>query len=834
MASKPRARPAHAPGPTYLAYTPNGNKLITVGLNNVVRIFTTGSDAEPVNIDVVQDSHTAVAATNDFFLTGSEDGSVCKYSLFTHSLEEVLVRSTLAIRDISISPDGLWAAVASDELVVKIVNTYDMTRVMYLRDQTRPVKHVSFDHSGSNLAVSCSDGMVYIYSLSSEEPKLVKRLDGLIKIMETDSQASSKVTWHPDGRALCAPTPTKIVQVVSRSDWSNQKTFKADGRGDITAATWSPNGALLATASDDLSIILWNTSTQQPVIKFNSDREPVLALAWHPTENLLSYTTNDGELYMHASIIPQEHEHLLRKTLVSAPFLNERPTEDAMRTLVNGGSRPGAQRRAGTPDSLDDILGDDGLSENGDAFIVDDDGAGYAEEMNGNGKRPGEHIAYPPSKRPQQYGGARWQPRLHDPFQPGSTPWRGNRRYLCLNLTGFIWTVDQDTHHTVTVEFYDRAAHRDFHFTDPFLYDKACLGEHGAAFSCPSSDQHPSLVYFRPHETWTSRTDWRTQLPAGEEVTSLSLSTSFVVVTTSKGYVRVYTLYGLPFKVYRQKSTPAVACASWRDYVLTVGNGPIGGDGTAKLVYTIENVKRDEVCQSEDIIPLPEQSELQSVFWSDRGDPCIYDSEGVLLVCLHWRTPGQAKWVPLLDTNQLDRLASGRKEEAYWPVAVAMDKFHCIILKGGEKYPYFPRPLLSDFEFKIPVTARDEENQDESEESDVQKLEEQYVRSSVLLSLQDDLVNHTHATHAQKTEAAQRELDVDKVLLQLLAAECREGEERGMKALELVSLMKDRSGKMLEAAVKIAARFERDVLGEKISALAERRLVGLADEEEEL
>ncbi|KAG9719235.1 sepB protein, partial [Aureobasidium melanogenum] len=370
-------------------------------------------------------------------------------------------------------------------------------------------------------------------------------------------------------------------------------------------------------------------------------------------------------------------------------------------------------------------------------FIVDDDGAGYAEEMNGNGKRPGEHIAYPPSKRPQQYGGARWQPRLHDSFQPGSTPWRGNRRYLCLNLTGFIWTVDQDTHHTVTVEFYDRAAHRDFHFTDPFLYDKACLGEHGAAFSCPSSDQHPSLVYFRPHETWTSRTDWRTQLPAGEEVTSLSLSTSFVVVTTSKGYVRVYTLYGLPFKVYRQKSTPAVACASWRDYILTVGNGPIGGDGTAKLVYTIENVKRDEVCQSEDIIPLPEHTELQSVFWSDRGDPCIYDSEGVLLVCLHWRTPGQAKWVPLLDTNQLDRLASGRKEEAYWPVAVAMDKFHCIILKGGEKYPYFPRPLLSDFGFKIPVTARDEENQDESEESDVQKLEEQYVRNSVLLSLQD-------------------------------------------------------------------------------------------------
>lgn len=48
---------------------------------------------------------------------------------------------------------------------------------------------------------------------------------------------------------------------------------------------------------------------------------------------------------------------------------------------------------------------------------------------------------------------------------------------LGLNLTGFVWTVDQDTHHTVTVEFYDREYHRDFHFTDPYLYDKACLSK---------------------------------------------------------------------------------------------------------------------------------------------------------------------------------------------------------------------------------------------------------------------------------------------------------------------------------------------------------------------
>jgi chromosome transmission fidelity protein 4 len=314
----------------------------------------------------------------------------------------------------------------------------------------------------------------------------------------------------------------------------------------------------------------------------------------------------------------------------------------------------------------------------------------------------------------------------------------------------------------------------------------------------------------------------------------MSLSESCIVATTSAGYVRIYSLFGVPLKMYRQKSTPAVTCASWRDYVMTIGNGPMGGDGITRLLYTIENVKRDELCQSEDILALPSGAGLKSVFFSDKGDPCMYDSTGVLLICLHWRTPGQAKWVPLLDTKTMERLASGKKEETYWPVAVANDKFHCIILKGGEDSPYFPRPLLSDFDFRVPVSENTPVD-DDGEDTDVaqqKNLEEQYVRTSLRHSLVSDLVEHTNATSAQKSEVPALEREVDKVLLQLLANECREGEERGMKALEIATLMRDRTGQMLTAAGRIASRFQRDILGEKITQLAERRLVGLVDDDE--
>ena len=51
------------PGPTYLAYTPDGKRLVTAGSNNAIRVYTTGSDGEPVNVDDCQESNSAVVAS---------------------------------------------------------------------------------------------------------------------------------------------------------------------------------------------------------------------------------------------------------------------------------------------------------------------------------------------------------------------------------------------------------------------------------------------------------------------------------------------------------------------------------------------------------------------------------------------------------------------------------------------------------------------------------------------------------------------------------------------------------------------------------------------------
>ena len=120
----------------------------------------------------------------------------------------------------------------------------------------------------------------------------------------------------------------------------------------------------------------------------------VTNLAWHPTKNSLSFTTSDGELFIYDNFIPKDHESLLQKPLQAAPIfpgpLGE-ISSNVQRTTLADRSKDAIQRaaRRGTPDSLDDILGGD--EEMGD-FVDDDDGAGYAEDVNLYGKRPNGHL----------------------------------------------------------------------------------------------------------------------------------------------------------------------------------------------------------------------------------------------------------------------------------------------------------------------------------------------------------------------------------------------------------------------------------------------------------
>jgi chromosome transmission fidelity protein 4 len=131
----------------------------------------------------------------------------------------------------------------------------------------------------------------------------------------------------------------------------------------------------------------------------------------------------------------------------------------------------------------------------------------------------------------------------------------------------------------------------------------------------------------------------------------------------------------------------------------------------------------------------------------------------------------------------------------------------------------------------------EEEEEDETPQTNESKQldhEQTFILSSTLHSQLLSTLSSTRPTTTQKQALQTLETSIDRALLQLLGLECLAGEDHGMKALEIVGLMRDANGKMLDLAGKVAGRYGREVLGEKIRELAERKALAREEDDDEL
>jgi WD40 repeat protein len=82
--------------------------------------------------------------------------------------------------------------------------------------------------------------------------------------------------------------------VVPEIPLMSQRVIKAHA-SEILDARYSPNGRIIATASNDKTVVIWNTTVQSPVmIRTLPHSHWVFAVAWHPDGVELLTASLDG------------------------------------------------------------------------------------------------------------------------------------------------------------------------------------------------------------------------------------------------------------------------------------------------------------------------------------------------------------------------------------------------------------------------------------------------------------------------------------------------------------------------------------------------------------
>jgi len=92
---------------------------------------------------------------------------------------------------------------------------------------------------------------------------------------------------------------------------------------------------------------------------------------------------------------------------------------------------------------------------------------------------------------------------------------------IAFNMLGSVSSVRHDEEiSTIHVEYHDRSVLRPYSFTDHRNYSMASLCELGAVFACEGSSENnvKSTLYFKPVETWATKSDWHVELNDDENV----------------------------------------------------------------------------------------------------------------------------------------------------------------------------------------------------------------------------------------------------------------------------------------------------------------------------
>jgi WD40 repeat protein len=199
------------------------------------------------------------------------------------------------IKSIDFSRDGRFMIVSSSDDSGGIVTVSDTNSgsEVFRRPIEHKIKSAALSADGKLAAVGAYGGDILIWDLARGQ-QVGPPLKGLDKVGSGDVIVYA-VAFSPDAHAKrVAAGGTNQFAVIWDLNGRERREQLEEHNGSIRAVEFSPNGAILATASGDNTILLSNPATGQPLGPLLiGHRGPVVALAFSPDGKMLASGSED-------------------------------------------------------------------------------------------------------------------------------------------------------------------------------------------------------------------------------------------------------------------------------------------------------------------------------------------------------------------------------------------------------------------------------------------------------------------------------------------------------------------------------------------------------------
>ena len=194
------------------------------------------------------------------------------------------VPTDFRVRSVAFSPDGKLAAGLEDGTII-VWDAQDGSEIQTTTDHKDSVYSLAFSPDGQWAASGSADGVMYLWNAS--DGTINRRLEG-------HAHGVFSLAFSTDSTTLASGGDENTL-IVWDLTFEKDPQFFLPAPADVWGVAWSPSG-ILASASDDGAVLIWNLDTREPSPLFGHDG-PVKSVAWSSNEQLIS-GGNDGNLIL--------------------------------------------------------------------------------------------------------------------------------------------------------------------------------------------------------------------------------------------------------------------------------------------------------------------------------------------------------------------------------------------------------------------------------------------------------------------------------------------------------------------------------------------------------
>ncbi|MFZ5855929.1 MAG: WD40 repeat domain-containing protein [Chloroflexota bacterium] len=277
-----------------VAFSPDGNLLSGVCYQNTIPVWDAHSGELIRSLETIPVREVAVAFSPDGkqIATGGFAGNIRVWDAASGQLIRTIDARPSPIWEVAFSPNGTRLAAANfDYNIPTAVNTpgihlWDVSNGELLWDYkgTKRLRVLSVDYApdGKTIAFGTFDSAVI---LDAETGALIKSLPIPNHVGD--------LAFSPDGTLLATASDDNKIRLW-RTDTYNLASTLEGHTHYVNGVTFSPDGKFIVSGSHDKTVKIWDVETSRPLAALKGHEAEVLRVVVNPAGTLIASISWDG------------------------------------------------------------------------------------------------------------------------------------------------------------------------------------------------------------------------------------------------------------------------------------------------------------------------------------------------------------------------------------------------------------------------------------------------------------------------------------------------------------------------------------------------------------